>query len=48
MPIHPWGAPRDDAESQRRPAVHDFGQFAVDGPPGEPPHRPGGAGRAWK
>ncbi|MFD7687177.1 FMN-binding negative transcriptional regulator [Streptomyces sp. NPDC059781] len=37
MLIHPWDAPRDD-EWQRWLAVHDFGQLAVNGPPGEPPH----------
>jgi transcriptional regulator len=38
MLIHPWDAPRDDAEWQRWLAVHDFGQLAVNGLPGEPPH----------
>ncbi|WP_367324689.1 FMN-binding negative transcriptional regulator [Streptomyces sp. HUAS ZL42] len=37
MLVHPWDAPRDDAEWQRWLAVHDFGQLAVNGPPGEPP-----------
>ncbi|MDQ1043728.1 FMN-binding negative transcriptional regulator [Streptomyces sp. V4I2] len=38
MLIHPWDAPRDDAEWQRWLAVHDFGQLAVNGLPGEPPY----------
>ncbi|GAB2890943.1 FMN-binding negative transcriptional regulator [Streptomyces deserti] len=38
MLIHPWDAPRDDAEWQQWLAGHDFGQLAVNGPPGEPPH----------
>ncbi|MFJ3195736.1 FMN-binding negative transcriptional regulator [Streptomyces griseoviridis] len=38
MLIHPWDAPRDDAEWQHWLAAHDFGQLAVNGPPGEPPH----------
>ncbi|MFC8368011.1 FMN-binding negative transcriptional regulator [Streptomyces sp. NPDC057239] len=38
MLIHPWDAPRDDDEWQRWLATHDFGQLAVNGPPGEPPH----------
>lgn len=37
MLIHPWDAPRDDAEWQQWLAAHDFGQLAVNGPPGEPP-----------
>lgn len=37
MLIHPWDAPRDDDEWQRWLATHDFGQLAVNGPPGEPP-----------
>ncbi|MFI2642565.1 FMN-binding negative transcriptional regulator [Streptomyces sp. NPDC018610] len=37
MLIHPWDAPREDAEWQRWLAGHDFGQLAVNGPPGEPP-----------
>ncbi|MFE7073444.1 FMN-binding negative transcriptional regulator [Streptomyces sp. NPDC057620] len=38
MLIHPWDAPHDDCEWQRWLAVHDFGQLAVNGLPGEPPH----------
>ncbi|WP_043495416.1 FMN-binding negative transcriptional regulator [Streptomyces viridosporus] len=38
MLIHPWDAPHDDAEWQQWLAAHDFGQLAVNGPPGEPPH----------
>ncbi|MBD0422536.1 FMN-binding negative transcriptional regulator [Streptomyces sp. TRM S81-3] len=38
MLIHPWDAPHDDAEWQHWLAEHDFGQLAVSGPPGEPPH----------
>ncbi|GGX04272.1 transcriptional regulator [Streptomyces malachitofuscus] len=38
MLIHPWDAPRDDDEWQGWLAVHDFGQLAVNGPPGEPPY----------
>jgi len=38
MLIHPWDAPRDDTEWQRWLATHDFGQLAVNGLPGEPPH----------
>ena len=38
MLIHPWDAPRDDTEWQRWLATHDFGQLAVNGPPGEPPY----------
>ncbi|OIJ84792.1 FMN-binding negative transcriptional regulator [Streptomyces colonosanans] len=38
MLIHPWDAPRDDAEWQHWLATHDFGQLAVNGMPGEPPH----------
>jgi len=38
MLVHPWDAPRDDAEWQRWLGVHDFGQLAVNGLPGEPPH----------
>jgi transcriptional regulator len=38
MLIHPWDAPREDAEWQRWLAGHDFGQLAVNGLPGEPPH----------
>ena len=37
MLIHPWDAPRSDAEWQQWLAVHDFGQLAVNGPAGEPP-----------
>ncbi|GAA1947599.1 FMN-binding negative transcriptional regulator [Streptomyces durmitorensis] len=38
MLIHPWDAPRSDAEWQQWLAGHDFGQLAVNGLPGEPPH----------
>ncbi|QOV39764.1 FMN-binding negative transcriptional regulator [Streptomyces ferrugineus] len=38
MLIHPWDAPRDDAEWQRWLDDHDFGQLAVNGGDGEPPH----------
>jgi transcriptional regulator len=38
MLIHPWDAPRDDSEWRQWLTVHDFGQLAVNGPPGEPPH----------
>ncbi|MDC0770611.1 FMN-binding negative transcriptional regulator [Streptomyces sp. HD] len=38
MLVHPWDAPRDDAEWQQWLAVHDFGQLAVNGLDGEPPH----------
>ncbi|MGW5128645.1 FMN-binding negative transcriptional regulator [Streptomyces sp. NPDC004069] len=37
MLIHPWDAPSEDAEWQRWLSSHDFGQLAVNGPPGEPP-----------
>ena len=37
MLIHPWDAPRDDAEWQHWLAVRDFGQLAVNGLPGDPP-----------
>lgn len=37
MLIHPWDAARDAAEWQQWLAVHDFGQLAVNGLPGEPP-----------
>ncbi|KWT58630.1 transcriptional regulator [Streptomyces albus subsp. albus] len=37
MLIHPWDAPTDDAEWQDWLAGHDFGQLAVNGPPGAPP-----------
>jgi len=35
--IHPWDAARDESEWQHWLAGHDFGQLAVNGPPGEPP-----------
>ncbi|MFJ8146232.1 FMN-binding negative transcriptional regulator [Streptomyces sp. NPDC096048] len=38
MLVHPWDAPHDDAEWRRWLSLHDFGQLAVNGPPGEPPH----------
>ncbi|MGW1029544.1 FMN-binding negative transcriptional regulator [Streptomyces sp. NPDC002577] len=38
MLIHPWDAPRDDAEWQHWLAGHDFGQLAVNGLPDGPPH----------
>ncbi|MEU1595811.1 FMN-binding negative transcriptional regulator [Streptomyces sp. NPDC005708] len=38
MLIHPWDAPQDDAEWQRWLVGRDFGQLAVNGPPGEPPY----------
>ncbi|MFJ8538048.1 FMN-binding negative transcriptional regulator [Streptomyces sp. NPDC093591] len=38
MLIHPWDAPRDDAEWQAWLGVHDFGQLVVNGLDGEPPH----------
>ncbi|MDQ0936099.1 FMN-binding negative transcriptional regulator [Streptomyces turgidiscabies] len=38
MLIHPWDAPRDDAEWQQWLSVHDFGQLAVNGLPGEAPY----------
>lgn len=38
MLVHPWDAPANDAEWQRWLADHDFGQLAVNGLPGEPPH----------
>lgn len=38
MLIHPWDAPRSDTEWQQWLAGHDFGQLAVNGLPGEPPH----------
>ncbi|MBT2418320.1 FMN-binding negative transcriptional regulator [Streptomyces sp. ISL-22] len=38
MLIHPWDAARDDTEWQQWLAVHDFGQLAVNGRPGEPPY----------
>ncbi|MFC7216825.1 FMN-binding negative transcriptional regulator [Streptomyces polyrhachis] len=37
MLIHPWDAPRDDAEWQQWLTGRDFGQLAVNGPEGEPP-----------
>ncbi|MFJ3673202.1 FMN-binding negative transcriptional regulator [Streptomyces sp. NPDC090106] len=37
MLIHPWDAPRDDAEWQHWLAERDFGQLAVNGLDGEPP-----------
>lgn len=37
MLIHPWDAPASDREWQDWLAVHDFGQLAVNGLPGEPP-----------
>ena len=38
MLIHPWDAAHDDAEWQQWLGAHDFGQLAVNGLPGEPPH----------
>lgn len=38
MLIHPWDAPREEAEWQRWLAVRDFGQLVVNGVEGEPPH----------
>ncbi|MFK4070590.1 FMN-binding negative transcriptional regulator [Streptomyces sp. NPDC029674] len=38
MLIHPWDAARTDTEWQEWLATHDFGQLAVNGLPGEPPH----------
>ncbi|NUP43950.1 MAG: FMN-binding negative transcriptional regulator [Streptomyces sp.] len=38
MLIHPWDAARDDTEWQQWLGAHDFGQLAVNGLPGEPPH----------
>ncbi|MFH8370074.1 FMN-binding negative transcriptional regulator [Streptomyces sp. NPDC018031] len=37
MLIHPWDAARDEAEWQDWLSRHDFGQLAVNGPPGEAP-----------
>ncbi|MDF3299646.1 FMN-binding negative transcriptional regulator [Streptomyces tropicalis] len=37
MLIHPWDAARDGAEWQHWLTGRDFGQLAVNGPPGEPP-----------
>lgn len=36
--IHPWDAPRDDAEWQQWLSAHDLGQLAVNGLPGEAPY----------
>jgi transcriptional regulator len=38
MLIHPWDAPHGEREWQQWLAAHDFGQLAVNGLPGEPPH----------
>ncbi|NUT30383.1 MAG: FMN-binding negative transcriptional regulator [Streptomyces sp.] len=38
MLVHPWDAPRDDAEWQQWLSVHDFGQLVVNGLDGEPPY----------
>ncbi|MGW3121936.1 FMN-binding negative transcriptional regulator [Streptomyces sp. NPDC001107] len=38
MLIHPWDAARDETEWQQWLGAHDFGQLAVNGLPGEPPH----------
>jgi transcriptional regulator len=38
MLIHPWDAALDDTEWQRWLLARDFGQLAVNGAPGEPPH----------
>ncbi|MGW0532229.1 FMN-binding negative transcriptional regulator [Streptomyces sp. NPDC003032] len=38
MLIHPWDAARTDTEWQEWLTAHDFGQLAVNGLPGEPPH----------
>ncbi|MGA4847564.1 FMN-binding negative transcriptional regulator [Streptomyces sp. G5(2025)] len=38
MLVHPWDAARTDTEWQQWLAAHDFGQLAVNGLPGEPPH----------
>ncbi|MGA4843284.1 FMN-binding negative transcriptional regulator [Streptomyces sp. G45] len=38
MLVHPWDAPESEAEWQDWLAAHDFGQLAVNGLPGEPPH----------
>ncbi|MEU6218508.1 FMN-binding negative transcriptional regulator [Streptomyces sp. NPDC047022] len=38
MLIHPWDAAHEDTEWQDWLAVHDFGQLAVNGRPGEPPY----------
>ncbi|MEU6377390.1 FMN-binding negative transcriptional regulator [Streptomyces sp. NPDC046909] len=37
MLIHPWDAPREDAEWQQWLAAHDFGTLVVNGLDGEPP-----------
>ncbi len=37
MLIHPWDAALDEGEWRGWLAAHDFGQLAVNGPPGEPP-----------
>ncbi|MFE2512730.1 hypothetical protein [Streptomyces naganishii] len=39
-PVHPWSAPREDAERQRRPAAHDSARLAVNLPPDVPPNEP--------
>ncbi|MGW1720550.1 FMN-binding negative transcriptional regulator [Streptomyces sp. NPDC002156] len=38
MLIHPWDAPREEAEWQQWLSAHDFGQLAVSGLPGEAPY----------
>jgi len=38
MLIHPWDAPADDTEWSGWLAAHDFGELAVNGLDGEPPH----------
>ncbi|MFF5498756.1 FMN-binding negative transcriptional regulator [Streptomyces aquilus] len=38
MLIHPWDAPRADAEWQQWLVVRDFGTLVVNGPDGEPPY----------
>ncbi|MFE2041155.1 FMN-binding negative transcriptional regulator [Streptomyces sp. NPDC059477] len=38
MLIHPWDAATDDTEWRHWLTIHDFGQLAVNGLPGEPPH----------
>jgi transcriptional regulator len=37
MLVHPWDAPRDDAEWRTWLAAHDFGTLVVNGRDGEPP-----------
>ncbi|MET9929685.1 MULTISPECIES: FMN-binding negative transcriptional regulator [unclassified Streptomyces] len=37
MLIHPWDAAHDEDEWRAWLSRHDFGQLAVNGPPGEPP-----------